>query len=436
MTEAQRRRSQHAVIQFAISGLAVLVVLVGAGMFALDTIARDQALASAREFAQLAARGAIEPYLTDELVAGDTRDLQRLDAIVRDRLLGASIVRVKLWTDDGRIVYSDEPRLIGLVVPPSASEAAAVRDGTVEAEVADLAAPENRFERGVGKLLEVYTPVRTPGGQMLRFEIYQRYSSVTAAARDSYLRFGVVALVGLVLLWLLQLPMARSLVRRLRQGQEEREELLLRAIDASDTERRRIATDLHDGVVQDLAGLSFSLAAAADRASGGGATAAAEILEEAAASSRRAVRQMRSLLVDIYPPNLHTVGLEAALKDLLSPLRAQGVTSELDVEPRLRLAPATERLLFVTAREALRNVARHAEASTARVEVRGDVGGVRLTIDDDGRGLPPDDGSEVRPSGHIGLALLTDLAQRAGGELVVAEREGGGTRVTLGVPTA
>jgi two-component system, NarL family, sensor kinase len=431
----RRGASWGPVAQFAASGLAVLVVLVGAGMFVLDSIARNQALASAREFAQLAARGAVEPYLTDAVVAGDPDALKRLDAVVRDRLLSSSVVRVKLWSEHGRIVYSDEPRLIGLVVPPTPDEAAAIRQGAVRAEVADLSAPENRFDRDFGKLLEVYTPARTPSGEVLRFEVYQRYSSLTAAARDAYLRFGLVALAGLVLLWLLQLPIARSLVRKLRGSQEEREELLLRAIDASDAERRRIAADLHDGVVQDLAGLSFSLAAAADRAAGQDAPEAAAILERAADSSRRAVRQMRSLLVDIYPPNLHAVGLEAALKDLLSPLHAQGVSSELDVEPRLRLAPATERLLFVTAREALRNVARHAEASSTRVQVRGDDGRVELTVDDDGQGVAPEAGRGSAEGGHIGLALLRDLAQRAGGELEVGAREGGGTRVKLGVPS-
>ena len=54
-------------------------------------------------------------------------------------------------------------------------------------------------------------------------------------------------------------PLAWSLARRLRRGQEERERLLLRAIEASELERRRIASDLHDGVVQDLAELGLDV---------------------------------------------------------------------------------------------------------------------------------------------------------------------------------
>ena len=129
------------------------------------------------------------------------------------------------------------------------------------------------------------------------------------------------------------------MARQLRKGQEEREQLLMRAIDASDAERRRIAGDLHDGVVQDLAGLSFSLAAASDRAAQRGAVESSEILDRAAASARRAVRQMRSLLVDIYPPNLHTVGLESALRDLLSPAAGAGRA----VEARGGARPASSR---------------------------------------------------------------------------------------------
>ncbi len=254
------------------------------------------------------------------------------------------------------------------------------------------------------------------------FELYRDYSSVTSEAREAWWTFGLVALAGLVALWLIQLPLALGLARRLRRGQEEREQLLIRAIDASDAERRRIASDLHDGVVQDLAGLSFSLAAAADRATARGAVESSEILDRAAASARRAVRQMRSLLVDIYPPNLHTVGLESALRDLLSPLQAQGIESKLEVSPDLRLAPATERLLFVTAREAIRNVARHADAHAANVRVATDGTRVELVVDDDGRGFPAEEVLAKGPNGHLGLALLSDLAERAGGDLAVESK--------------
>ena len=430
------RRLPAAVWKFAISGLAVLVLIVGAGVFILDRIAEGEAIDNAREITQLAAHGAVEPNLTDAVLEGDPAALAQLDKIVRSRVLSGSVVRVKLWSRDGRVIYSDEPRLIGerRVVTPE--ERATLDAGTVSAGVADLSAPENRFDRANGKQLEVDTIVHTPSGEPILFELYRNYSSVASEAREAWWTFGLVALGGLVALWLIQLPLALGLARRLRRGQEEREQLLIRAIDASDAERRRIASDLHDGVVQDLAGLSFSLAAAADRATARGAVESSEILDRAAASARRAVRQMRSLLVDIYPPNRHTIGLESALRDLLSPLQAQGIESKLEVSPDLRLAPATERLLFVTAREAIRNVARHADAHAANVRVATDGTRVELVVDDDGRGFPAEEVLAKGPNGHLGLALLSDLAARAGGDLAVESSDGNGTRLTLGVPSA
>lgn len=430
------RRLPAAVWKFAISGLAVLVLIVGAGVFILDRVAEDEAVDNAREITRLAAHGAIEANLTDAVLAGDPAALARLDKIVRTRVLSGSVVRVKLWSRDGRLIYSDQPRLIGEQREVTPAALATIDSGAVDAGVADLSRPENRYDRDKGKLLEVSTSVRTPSGQPILFELYRSYSSVASEARAAWWTFGLVALGGLVALWLVQLPLALGLARRLRRGQEDREQLLIRAIDASDAERRRIASDLHDGVVQDLAGLSFSLAAAADRATARGAVESSEILDRAAASARRAVRQMRSLLVDIYPPNLHTVGLESALRDLLSPLQAQGIESKLEVSPDLRLAPATERLLFVTAREAIRNVARHADAHAANVRVATDGTRVELTVDDDGRGFQADEVLAKGPNGHLGLALLSDLAERAGGDLAVESTDGQGTRLTLGVPSA
>jgi two-component system, NarL family, sensor kinase len=167
---------------------------------------------------------------------------------------------------DGRIVYSDEPQLVGARYRVDAEERAALAAGKVEPEVSDLSRPENRFERGQRTLLEVYLPIRGPDGQRLRFEAYHRFSSISVSGRRLWLAFAPALLGGLLLLQLVNLPLARSMVRRLRDAQAQRELMLRRAIDASDLERRRIAADLHDGVVQDLVGVSYELAAQAERA--------------------------------------------------------------------------------------------------------------------------------------------------------------------------
>lgn len=96
-------------------------------------------------------------------------------------LLGSLLVlrelgQRKIWARDGRIVYSDEPRLIGSSYPLGAD---------------DLARPENRFERGQGDVYEVYTGVRTPNGTPLLFETYQRSSSLVASQENGATRLQV-----------------------------------------------------------------------------------------------------------------------------------------------------------------------------------------------------------------------------------------------------
>src|SRR5262249_37112434 len=168
------------------------------------------------------------------------------------------------------------------------------------AAVRALARPENRFERHFDKLLEVYLPIRGPNGERLLFETYERYSSIAASGRSLWLAFAPAILGTLALLWLIQLPLAWRGARQLREHQLQRERLLQRAIESSELERRRIARDLHDGAVQDLAGVSYSLTAGAQRIED---PETAALLHEAASGTRRTIRELRSLLVDIYPPD-------------------------------------------------------------------------------------------------------------------------------------
>ena len=163
--------------------------------------------------------------------------------------------------------------------------------------------------------------MHTPRGKSLLFESYIRYSAVSATGRRVWLPFLLTLIVALAVLWVVRIPLAARLERRLRARQREREELLVRAIDASEIERRRIAADLHDGAVQDLAGMSYRLDVAAGQAETTPRTDLRDLLRQAGSVTRESMRQLRSLLVEIYPPNLHETGLEAAITDLLAPLR-------------------------------------------------------------------------------------------------------------------
>ena len=417
-----------------LGSLAAIAVVVVGGFFALRQVAVDEAERDTRlEVQQLAQ--VVEPQLTARAMRGDPAALAALDDVVAARILGGPIVRVKIWTPDGTIIYSDEAALIGRRYPLGEDELRILREGGSEAELSDLTKPENVFERDEGQLLEAHTPVRSDDGQLALFEIYERFSSVNSNGRRLLRALAPPLVVALLVLLLAQVPLAWSLARRLQRGQREREALLVSAIDASNAERSRIAGNLHDGVVQDLAGLAFGLSAAADRFESGRVEGVEGTLRGAVERLRLAIRSLRTLLVEIHPPNLEASGLEVALSDLLSPLEANGIDTKLDVQDGHALGPDAETLMYRVAQEAVRNVVSHSNAKTVTVDVHGSQPNARLVVEDDGEGFDEEERSRRQRDGHVGLSLLEQLVSRAGGTLTVTSRPGEGTRVELEVPS-
>ena len=425
-----------AVAQFALTGFLVLMLFLAGSLLVFRNLGKTEALRDARQFAVLSGQGIVEPALRDGVLRADPTALRRLDQIVQERVLGERVVRVKIWNGEGRILYSDEPRLIGSSYALDSSKLEALATGATRAELSSLAGPENRFERGEGSLYEVYLPIRAPDGTPLLFETYQRSSAVASTGRRIWLPFAALLLASLVLLWLVQVPLAWRLANRLRRSQQDREALLVRAVEASADERRRIAAELHDGVVQDLAGISYSLSAAADSSDSQTSPAVRSTLREAAIGTRDSMRRIRSILVEIHPPNLRASGLDAALRDLVSPLPSRGIEVSLEVADELDLNDETELLFYRAAGEAIRNVERHAGATRVSVNVGRRDGLARLEVTDDGAGFTPAQREQSRADGHVGLSLLEELAARMEGTLDVRSTPGAGTSFVLEVPDA
>ena len=149
-------------------------------------------------------------------------------------------------------------------------------------------------------------------------------------------------------------------------AQDEREQLLVGSLAASDRERTRIAADLHDGVVQGLAGASLHAVARqpAGAATTGPATAAEDV-GRTALDLRRWVRELRSLVVTITPPALHPQGLARACERPGRDARGARHRRDRRRRPGARSAcdEATEALVYRVAQEAVRNIVRHADAS-------------------------------------------------------------------------
>jgi two-component system NarL family sensor kinase len=414
------------------SAVAVAVALVG-GYIALRAVAIEEAKRDTRTKVQEAGQ-LVESAMADGLLTGQPAAMEAVDDVVLARVLSSSVVRVRIWAADGSVLYSDDPRQIGGRYALDADQRRLLREGGAEVEVSDLSRPENELDQGQGDLIEAYTRIRTPSGTPVLFEIYERFDSVTASARRLLRALAPPILGAIALIVLVQIPLVWSLTRRLQRSHEEREALLANAIAASNRERRRIASYLHDGPVQDIAGVAFALAPLADTAAARGDPATATTLRAVIEQLRHNVRDLRTLLVDLYPPNLAAAGLAAAIADLVSPLEARGVEVSVLIDDADPLDAGQETLVYRVAQEALRNVVAYADARTVRVELTRTDGTARLVVRDDGRGFTPEARERRKAEGHLGLSLLEELVRQAGGRLDVRSAEGQGTSVELEVP--
>jgi len=423
-----RRPWASPLVQFVLASLLLFGVAWWAtGLFS-QRAARSEAVADARVTTELLARSVAEPAMPRGLVDGDPGAIDRFDREVLDRLLVGDVRRIKIWRADGTIVYSDETQLIGRRFTLDDEQRSVLDSGDTEGGVSTLRRQENRFESEEGGLLEVYTRIESPEGEPLLFEAYYSVDTVKQRAVEVLRPFRRVTVGALLALLLLGVPLLGVLSLRLNRASRARERLLRRAVESSQAERRRIARDLHDGVVQELAGTAFALSGSAREPSV--PPPVRDELSTASRALRGSLRQLRSLLVELHPPGLDAAGLGAALEDLTAPAASCGITTTVSVSG-VEGAPAhVVTLVWRVAQEAIRNAVRHARASRLTVEVRGDERQVRLLVQDDGVGFHP---GGSRREGSYGLRGMQGLVEDGGGRVRVESAPGAGTAVRMEV---
>jgi len=220
--------------------------------------------------------------------------------------------------------------------------------------------------------------------------------------------------------------------RRLAAKEQAAERFAEQVIAAQEAERRRLAGDIHDGITQRLVSLAYHLDAAA-----ASATAAASADGGAVAAELARARELTDLTLleahaavnGLRPPVLEDLGLGDALASLARSIAQVAVTVDADDD---RLPEHMEIALYRIAQEALQNVVKHAQATSAVVSLCCTIDRAVLRVADDGRGFDvtarPDDASSY------GLASMAERAELIGGRLSVTSRPGVGTTVTASVP--
>jgi signal transduction histidine kinase len=253
---------------------------------------------------------------------------------------------------------------------------------------------------------------------------------------------GIVALcvveTGLIVALLLQRARRRRAEQRFRQvaeslGESQRELRALagRLLQAQETERRRIARELHDDLSQRLALLAVELDLLGQRPPDEVARLAVNV-QELSAQVRELSSVVHDLSHNLHPAKLEQLGLVAGIRGLCKEqAQAHGLQVEFTPQPIPPLPHDTALCLYRIVQEALRNVVKHSGARQARVELDKDADGVSLRIADDGAGFAPD-GADCR--GGLGLVSMRERLRLVGGTIAIDSKPSGGTRIAVHVP--
>jgi two-component system sensor histidine kinase UhpB len=209
--------------------------------------------------------------------------------------------------------------------------------------------------------------------------------------------------------------------------ERERRESVRRALTMQEEERKRIARELHDEVGQTLTAIMLQI----ETLSTGVPPELDQAVDELRETARMGAEDVRRIAKRLRPEALDELGLRSALAALTTAFAQQaGVQLDRRLERTEGLTADQELVVYRVAQEALTNIARHAHASRADVALTQADGTVTLTVRDDGRGLPP--GALTASNGIRGMR---ERALLIGGRIDIGPAAGGGTQITLQVPT-
>jgi two-component system sensor histidine kinase UhpB len=225
--------------------------------------------------------------------------------------------------------------------------------------------------------------------------------------------------------------LASSFDALLHRIEEERRRSGQLAMRAQEEERRRLARDLHDEVNQALTAILLRLEALAQETTPEHRPEVAELKRLV----NQAMDELLNLARQLRPSALDDHGLVPAVETQLKRFSARtGIEVRLDTQGDPDTLPeVVQTAIYRVAQEALTNVTRHAGATVVQLELEESAAGAELRVRDDGGGFEP--GVAQADSGGLGLVGMAERARLVGGELDVRSAPGGGTTVTLRVPS-
>lgn len=441
--------------QFAAAGSLVLL----AGMLAIgfwvtrqieDGVTRNTASATA-----LYMESVLAP-LSQELASSDLLSpvaRRAVDEVLLNTAIGDRLASFKIWKQDGLVVYSSEPSIIGSRFEPTENLRTAWA-GQVVGRFDDLHGEENVSERALGlPLLEIYSPIREAwSGRVIAvaefYEIATELEDNLFHARlASWVVVAAVTLSMFSLLFGIVLRGSR-MIETQRTAQAKRVDELARLAEQNDVLRvrvqrasnraaehnehylRRISAELHDGPAQLLALASLRLDGIAPAAGGSDSQSDLQVVKS---SLDDAMRDIRDICRGLSLPALERMTLPAVLRTAVEAHRKRtGSDVHLAVGTEEPALPQSLKIcVYRFVQEGLNNAFRHAGGAGQQVESRVEDGILRLCVSDSGPGFTPDKVPAPSDEGGLGLAGLQERVESLGARFAIHAAPGQGTRLEM-----
>jgi signal transduction histidine kinase len=460
--------------RFVLASLAAFVLIGAVVTVAMVRVVRERAEANAGFQASYVVTAVLAPSLQGVRLERPLTgaDLERVDEVVRDRILSdGQTVRVKLWSPDGTILYSDDRSLIGRAFPEERGELEEVLDGHVENGVSDLNEDENVAERGIAsKLFQTYLPLRTGVGRkpVAVAELYQDYSAIQAEVDNLVRVLLSVFAVGLAVLYALLLPIASGASRALRRKNEqlheqaERLEVLLSREQESVAELRSLNQMQNDFVAAashelrtPLTSIIGYLRTLRQQSVTTDPASAEEFLAAAEHQARRLSLLVRRLLSaaaleeETTPIETTTVPIAELVEKVIRDLPAGADRVQLQIQNGSAIRTDPDRLHEIVL-NLVENALKYSAGETpVEVTAGPDGDGFLIAVRDEGIGIDPGDQRAIFERFHqvdqsatrrfgglgLGLYLADQLCRDLGGSLEVRSAPGQGSTFTVRIPS-
>jgi len=415
---------------------------------------------------------AVTSLYVDSFVSPHLQDLPRTNQLEPEQLvalrqllsetpLGKRIVSFKVWSPDGRILYSPNPNLIGrqFARDNGLTEALA---GEVNSEVSDLDEPENEYERQLwNELIETYAPVWAEDGSKVIAvsEFYQTPDDLEVEIRAAQLRSWLVVSVATLAMYALLAGMVgraskiiqtqqadllenviqlRTLLAQNEQLNERVRRAAARTTALNERFLRRISADLHDGPGQDLAlallridSLVESCGRCPVQVSEG--LTVADDFRTVQTALKSALDEVRTISAGLRLPEIYSLSTaQTACRAIRDYERKTQHQVELVLDDLPEDAPLSVKItLYRIVQEALANGYRYANGAKQKVQLKTDGENLCLKITDSGDGFDPE---AISLDGHLGLAGMRERVEILGGHFDIDSQLGRGTKIRAHLP--